>query len=216
MTTPRATRGAKATKAASATKSTKKPQTNLRTRAERAVKAQPALKSEGGRDRLLHELQVHQVELQMQNESLRQSNTELAQLNARYHDLYDFAPVAYMTVGTDRKLVELNLAAARLLGRERGVLPGKRLADFVHATSHVAFERLLARTFTSNDLVEEALVMQARGGQPVYVKAQARRFESLDDAAPLARLVLVDLTALKSANDELANALERFFRYWRP
>jgi PAS domain S-box-containing protein len=166
--------------------------------------------------RTLHELQVHQIELEMQNEELRQANEQLATLHQRYHDLYDFAPVAYYTVDVERRLVELNLAGSRLLGGERGQLPGKRLAEFVHPQSREAFDQMIARALVRNELVEDALVLLPRGQPPVYVKAQVRRFEQAPEAPAQARIVMMDLTALKSANEELARSLENFFRYWRP
>lgn len=165
--------------------------------------------------RMLHELRVHQIELEMQNEQLRQANDDLAALHSRYVDLYDFAPVAYFTVGADRRLLELNLAGARLLGRERATLLGKRLSESVHATARDAFERLVSRALVRDELVEDALVMEPAGAGPVYVKAQARRVDDAKGVAS-ARIVMMDLSALKSANEDLARALEDFFRYWRP
>jgi PAS domain S-box-containing protein len=175
------------------------------------VAARPAASEN---DRLVHELQVHKVELELQNEALRSANQELAALHERYHDLYDFAPVAYLTVSVDRRVLELNLAAARLLGRERYQLPGRRLADFIHPNSSIVFDQFIARALLDPELTEEALLVAPSRREPVYVKAQARRFDTAD--GPVARVVLVDLSALKHANEELARSLETFFRYWRP
>jgi PAS domain S-box-containing protein len=192
--------------------------TPLRRAAEKAVKARGPAPAPAKPDpaRLLHELQVHKVELEMQNENLRHANEELALLNARYQDLYEFAPVAYLTVDVNRRITELNLAAARLVGRERHELPGRKLVDFVHPTSHAVLAMLLSRALVEDGQVEEALVLAPRNGESAYVKAQARRFQPTDAHDPVARVVMMDLTALKSANDELAHALDKFFRYWRP
>ena len=81
--------------------------------------------------RLLHELQVHQVELEMQNEELRQSRAELEAALTRYTELYDFAPVGYLTLTADGLIAELNLTGAKLLGGERGNLKKRRFASFV-------------------------------------------------------------------------------------
>ena len=65
---------------------------------------------------MLHELQVHKIELEMQNEELRRSQVELEEAKARYFDLYNLAPVGYVTINGEGVISEANLAAADLLG----------------------------------------------------------------------------------------------------
>ena len=71
---------------------------------------------------LIHELQVHQIELEMQNEELRQVQLQLAKARDKYFDLYDFAPVGYFTLDKNALVVEANLAGANLLNVERRAL----------------------------------------------------------------------------------------------
>ena len=80
---------------------------------------------------LSHELQVHQVELEIQNEELRRAQVDLAEARDRYADLYDHAPVAYITTDGDGTIVAANLTAAELLRVRRNEIVGSPLSDFV-------------------------------------------------------------------------------------
>ena len=89
-----------------------------------------ALSPEAVRD-LLHELQVHQIELEMQNDELRRAQVELDASRARYFDLYDLAPVGYCSVGEQGLILQANLAAATLLGATRGTLVKQPISRFI-------------------------------------------------------------------------------------
>ena len=81
--------------------------------------------------RALHELRVHQIELEMQNEELRRTQEELEVSRARYFDLYDLAPVGYFTLSEQGLILEANLTAAKLLGVARGALVKQPLSRFI-------------------------------------------------------------------------------------
>src|SRR6185295_331888 len=82
---------------------------------------------------LLHDLRVHQAELEMQNEELRRTQQELESSRARYFDLYDMAPVTYFTLNHAGLIQEANLTAAALLGVPRSVLAKQPLSRFILA-----------------------------------------------------------------------------------
>src|ERR687897_873412 len=71
---------------------------------------------------LLHELQVHSEEITVQNEQLLKAQAELEQTRDRYADLYDFAPIGYVSLTPDGNILEINLSGAALLGRQRRFL----------------------------------------------------------------------------------------------
>uniref|UniRef100_UPI00257DDC08 PAS domain-containing protein n=1 Tax=Desulfobacter sp. UBA2225 TaxID=1961413 RepID=UPI00257DDC08 len=89
-----------------------------------------ALSPEELRD-TLHELRVHQIELEMQNEELRTAQAEIEAGRARYFDLYDLAPVGYCTLSEKGLIMEANLTAATLLGTNRGALIERPISRFI-------------------------------------------------------------------------------------
>jgi len=118
----------------------------LRRRAEerlRASRTDAGAPTEAEVRRLLSELQVHQIELELQNEELRQSRAEVEAGLERYTELYDFAPVGYVTLGRDGSIRQMNLAGASMLGAERARLSGRRFRDFVHEADRGGFQAFL-------------------------------------------------------------------------
>src|SRR5580658_6849312 len=99
--------------------------------------------------RLVHELQVHQIELEMQNEELRESRTQVEAALERYTDLYDFAPVGYFTFSADGTIREVNLPGARLLGLERTRLVGGHFGTFVSEGTRTIFNSWLEQVFAT-------------------------------------------------------------------
>ena len=90
---------------------------------------------------LVHELQVHQIELEMQNDELRRTQLELEAARDRYVDLYDFSPAGHLTLDTHGTIVEANLRAGTLLGINRKALIGQPLARFIAAEDEGTFHR---------------------------------------------------------------------------
>jgi PAS domain-containing protein len=122
---------------------------------------------------LLHELQVHQVEVDLQDEELRRSRAELEATLMRQVQLYDFAPVSCFTVDRSTTLRELNVTAADMLGSEREQLVGRVLDSFLAPQSARALHAMLAR-LSDGALTEfGALQLQAGNGAPRSVHAVA-------------------------------------------
>jgi len=106
----------------------------LEKRAEAFLAKNPSAVKEsspGDTQALIEELRVHQVELDMQNEELRTSHEKIEELKAIYEDLYDFAPIAYLTLDENNLIFRVNRAGAELLGLERHRLLGSRFSRFI-------------------------------------------------------------------------------------
>ena len=95
---------------------------------------------------LLHELQVHQIELEMQNEQMRDIQTQLEESRSRYRELYDFAPVGYVSLDKFGLIHEANLTAATLLNVSRAALIGRQIQSFMDRESADALHLFLQKT----------------------------------------------------------------------
>jgi PAS domain S-box-containing protein len=160
--------------------------------------------------RLVHELQVHQIELEIQNEELTQTLTEVNALRAKYLDLYDFAPVGYFTLDTKGNMVELNLRAAQMLGVERKRLIGRPLREFFDPQALPRLDAFLTTAEYSNDEVFAEALQSMRSKSmlmPMYVNAQARAFVDPQSGQKQIRLVLMDVSALKTATDDVLRVI---------
>ena len=125
---------------------------NLRQRAESALTAtRRQIKAMSSEDiqKLVHELQVHQIELEMQNEELRRTQLELETARDRYSDLYDFAPVGFLTLDSTGTVLEANLTSSHLLGTKRSSVIGSRLDRFFSPPDQIRFRQHFQRTLTS-------------------------------------------------------------------
>ena len=118
--------------------------TALRRQAEarlRVTKRDVAAMPVKGVQQLVHELQIHQIELEMQNDELRRTQAELEAVRDRYVDLYDFSPVGHLTLDTHGTIVEANLRAGTLLALNRKKLIGQSLARFIAPSDGDTFHR---------------------------------------------------------------------------
>jgi PAS domain S-box-containing protein len=116
----------------------------LRKRAEDAVRMTrrdvAALATQEEIQRLVHELQVHEIELEMQNESLRQTQREVETSHDQYQKLFDCAPVGYLMVEDPGRIARANAAAEKLLGVPRARIIGQRLTAFVEARDRLLLD----------------------------------------------------------------------------
>ena len=157
--------------------------------------------------RTLHELNVHQIELEMQNEELRKAQAEVEAARHRYFDLYDLAPVGYVTLNEEGVILESNYAAAGLLGVSRRGLGKQPITKYVFSedqdTYYLQCKRLLE---TGLPQVAE-LRMKGRDRKPFWVRLEATIARTSSGTHEF-RIVLTNINERKQAEEALNDSLE--------
>jgi two-component system, cell cycle sensor histidine kinase and response regulator CckA len=151
--------------------------------------------------RALHELRVHQIELEMQNEELRRTQEQLEVSRARYFDLYDLAPVGYFTLSENGLILEANLTAATLLGVARGALVKQPLSRFILREDQEIYYLYRKALVETGAPQAWELRMLKKDGAPIWVRVEATTAKDVDGAL-VCRAVMSDITENKRAEDE--------------
>lgn len=149
--------------------------------------------------RLLHELEVHQVELELQNAELRQARDELEAALETYTDLHDFAPVGYVSVDDKGQILEVNLTGAAVVGAERSRLVGRSLQEFVDLASRPTLQVFLQRLFGRPEKQFCEVSLRRKGGAVVWAHFQGVASDSLRGGRRWCRVAVSDITALREA-----------------
>ena len=152
---------------------------------------------------MLHELEVHQIELELQNEELRRSQLKLDAAQARYFSLYDLAPVGYFTVSKNGLIQQANLAAAPLLGTAREVLLTQPISRFILKEDQDIFYLNRKRVLESVEPGEFELRMVKSDGKLFWAHLAASAAQGADGAQEL-RVALSDITERKQAEAALS------------
>ena len=180
---------------------------DLRGRAEekfRAADAKPEEpQSTAELKRLVHELQVHQIELEMQNEELRRTQTELEASRTRYFDLYDLAPVGYFTLSENGAILEANVTGAGLLGVGRSDLLKQPLTHFILPDDQDIFYNHRRRLSATHSPQVCELRMIRKDAAPFWVRVEAKAPQDDENGEPIYRVVLSDITEQKRAEGVL-------------
>ncbi|MBK9357789.1 MAG: PAS domain S-box protein [Bacteroidales bacterium] len=180
----------------------------LRKKAEEQLKSQQSKTSlsfsEPDLLKLIHELEVHQIELEMQNEELVLAKEKAEQAEEKYTELYDFAPSGYISLSKKGEILELNFAAARILGKERTKLIKKQFDFFVSINTQLTFNLFLHEVFTSKLKQTCEVIVATEGNLPIYVNIDG--IVSLNNE--LCLLTLIDITERKSAERNLLEEKE--------
>ncbi len=157
--------------------------------------------------RLIQELEVHQVELDMQNEELQQARVDLERSLSQYTDLYDFAPVGYFTVDQEGVILKVNLTGARMLGIERNQILSRQFDQYIDAEYRNEFLSFVEKVFLDHNQGAIEIALQKKGHGALYVHVEAIASEDGQEC----RLAFVDISAQKKAEIERQES-ERQYR----
>jgi len=156
---------------------------------------------------LLHELQVHQIELEMQNEALRQAQVELEVSRDNYVDLYDFAPVGYLILSRSGLIEQINLTGATLLGEERRRLLRRRFSRYVAPEDVERWQRKIVALNPHSERTSCELAMLRGDGSRFHARLDCLH---LSGAEPLVRIALSDVSERHHAEEDLRIAAIAF------
>ncbi len=176
-----------------------------RLRAEAEAKLAHAPRKEepaSSADALLHELQVQQIELEMQNETLRQTQAALEESRDRYMDLYEFAPVSYLTLSNSGLITDINLTAAAMLGENRNKLLNRSFAQFVVARDQDKWQGNFVHALRHGATQTFELSLQRADGTAFEASLDSRPITS-SQAVPTLRMTLRDNTEHKQLAETL-------------
>ena len=160
--------------------------------------------------RLLHELRTHQIELEMQNEELLHAQGELEESRLRYRELYDNAPLGYLTLDKDGNIKEINLRGASMMGPHRRTLVGRSFASFVKFSYRDVFRSHCREVLESDFPVKCELILKKENDGQFYARLESTRHE--DSKGDLfCQTIISDISESKRAEQVLAER-EVFFR----
>ncbi|MDT8444815.1 MAG: sigma 54-interacting transcriptional regulator [Desulfuromonadales bacterium] len=187
------------------------PTAELRSKADkRSRKSEAELPSSTELDmqRLLHTLQVHKIELEMQNASLKQAADEVETTRNKYAELYDFAPVGYLTLDNRGVICEANLACSQLLGVARKLLINKPFTMLIaDAEGQPIFSEHLERVVRSHGIHKCEIKLSQNNGEVIYVQFQSSALDTNENKSSILSSI-VDITVAKQLEFDIQDARE--------
>lgn len=183
---------------------------SLRQAAEKTLaKKRPTTSGSIASEILLHELRVHQIQLEMQNEDLRRTQKLLAESRNRYIELYDFSPVGYLTLSQEGTITQINPTGADLLGQPPENLLKRQFKTFVPPKYHQHID-LLLKNITHQDERPVTEVMLKRRDGSVFHAELIYRCLTPEEGVPVIHIAMTDVSERKQAELQLQIAATAF------
>ncbi len=184
---------------------------NIRKEAEKLLRKQPEAQTENlsveEAGHTLHELRVHQIELEMQNDELRRVNAELEESRAKYSDLYDFSPVGYFNFNNKGLILEANLTGAGQLGVERNLLIKKPFSRFIARDYQDLFYMHLRNVSDTTDRQGCEIKIKRGDSTEFYAQLESMLVED-SKGNKLYRTSVIDITGRKQAEEAESTLLQ--------
>jgi PAS domain S-box-containing protein len=158
---------------------------------------------------IFHDLQVHQIELEMQNEEMRRVHVELDAVRARYFDLYDLAPVGYCTLSEKGLILEANITAANILAAARGMLVKQPFSHFILREDQDSYYLHCRQCLKEGTPQSYELRMLKMDGATFWAHLATTSVEDVDGST-LYRIVISDITDHKRVEEALQESEERY------
>lgn len=158
---------------------------------------------EPDKEKLVHELQVHQIELEMQNQELHEAREKTETTLNKYTELYDFAPVGYFTLDLHGEICELNLNAAKLLGAERAHLINRNFKLFISQDTRPVFNDFFQKVFGNDAKASCEVILSKNGNPPLYVYIEG----IASDEGQKCLAAVIDITERRKAEVKLEKSL---------
>jgi len=180
----------------------------LRKNAEKKLKKKPADRQKlqvRNPSEVIHELEVHQIELEMQNEELRITQVQLEESRSRYSDLYDFAPIGYFVFDSNGLILEVNLSGATLLGVERSYLVKKPFFSYISRDDSNLFYLHRKKSLETKTKQTCEIKLIRKDGSQLYALLDTVAIENSKDNSIHLRTTVTDITERKDAEEKLTN-----------
>lgn len=182
----------------------------LRLKAEQILKQQKSIKnkidSEADMLKLIHELQVHQIELELQNEELILAKNSAIAATEKYEELYDFAPSGYLTLSKQGVILEMNLKSAQMLERERSYLISKQFNSFIKEESLNSFAGFLDEIFQGKTNIYCDVALEVENKNNLFLHLTG----IISDNTEYCRITATDISERKKAETELKKNLAKY------